>query len=140
MSWASFSPRSLTEQLSLQQRHVHVSTTEPPSELLGRLASPQPLATLIEHPVLPEDPTESGTIELAVGSEIRANTLAAVLAAAAAAAAAAVAAAREDGDGSESIDGVASGESTVLVDLIQMPTAGGSRSDLEADADESFIL
>ena len=140
VSWASFSPRSLTEQLSLQQRHVHVSTTEPPSELLGRLASPQPLATLIEHPVLPEDPTESGTIELAVGSEIRANTLAAVLAAAAAAAAAAVAAAREDGDGSESIDGVASGESTVLVDLIQMPTAGGSRSDLEADADESFIL
>jgi hypothetical protein len=135
----ALSPCSLTEQLSLEQRPVHVST-EPSCELLGRLASPQSLVTLIEHPSLPEDPTESGTIEMAFASEIRATTFAAVQAAAAAAAAATVAAAREDGDGSETFDGVAGGESTVHTDLVQIPTVGGLRSDLEADAEESFIL
>jgi len=113
-------------------------STEPSCELLGRLASPQSLVTLIEHPSLPEDPTESGTIEMAFASEIRATTFAAVQAAAAAAAT--VAAAREDGDGSETFDGVAGGESTVHTDLVQIPTVGGLRSDLEADAEESFIL
>ena len=136
VSWTSLAQHLPIEQLSLQQRPVHVSTTEPPSDMLGRLGSSQPLATLIKHhPVLLEDATESGTIELAVGSEIRATTLAAVLAAAAAAAAVAVA--REDGDGSERVDGVAGRrESAVIVDLIQ----GGARTSLEADAEESFIL
>ena len=136
----AFSPCSRTEQLSLEQRPVHVPT-EPSSEILGRLASPQSLVTLIEHPSLPEDPTESGMIEMAFASEFRATTFAAVQAAAAAAAAATVAAARQDGDGSETYDG-AGGESTVLTNSVQIPTVGGlrSHSHLEADAEESFIL
>ena len=136
----AFSPCSRTEQLSLEQRPVHVPT-EPSSEILGRLASPQSLVTLIEHPSLPEDPTESGMIEMAFASEFRATTFAAVQAAAAAAAAATVAAARQDGDGNETYDG-AGGESTVLTNSVQIPTVGGlrSHSHLEADAEESFIL
>ena len=112
VSWTSLVPHSPIEQLSLQQP-VHASTT-----------------------VLLEDTTESGTMELAVGSEILAPVLEAVLAAPAAAYTAAVAAAREDGDGSET--GVAGRETTsLIVNLVQ---DGGARTSLEADAAESFIL
>ena len=111
VSWTSRTPHSPIEQLSLQQP-VHASTT-----------------------VLLEDTAESGTMELAVGSEILAPVLEAVLAAPAAAY---TAAAREDGGGSENVDGVAGRETTsVIVDSVQ---DGGARTSLEADAAESFIL